>query len=692
MKSLRSASFWTALLLTIFAIAPLLRPGYFWAAHDARHDVYFILQYNITWNEGVLFPRWSPDWAFGYGYPFFNIYAPGATFLGTLLYRTLHLSLENAVKATFIVTLLISAWGMWLFVRDWLDERAALVAAVAYVYVPYHLLDVYVRAAMAESLALALLPLSLWAVRRAVYRPGPLTIALTALTYAAIHLSSNLVALLFTPVLGLYLLLLVCRHLPSASDWLAKVRPPVSPPIEIRAEGLRPPVDRRRQDVILKNSDLIRDEGRPRRGTGGGTPPEPNSFGQNRESQSFVSQPAFTIKTPPLFSLASLRLCVRHILAPAAGLALGTALAAFFILPALLESQFVNREQWYGGYYDFHDHFVYFAQLFDPRWGFGISTPGPNDPLSYQLGLALIVLAALAGWIWWQRPRGSRAEIGFWLVILLGSVWLTTGASSFAWDHVPGVAMAQFPWRYLSLAALALAVLAPVVLMSEVRGQRSEVGGLDDQATRRPGDYLTPLLLAGLIILASSPYLRVEITDPPPGGATLAGLMEFERSSDEMTGMTSTAQEIATWSPLADLHVAGIPITTQVDYGLVDANPNLAVDARSHSVMEETVRVWAGNAGQRVPFYRQWYPGWTATIMDPDTGEVLDRFPLTPEDTRPPYGLLNVPVPEGDSLLRLTFEDTPVRKAGNAISILAALLTLALLLLPLFRRRRSARM
>ena len=610
MKTLRSASFWTAMLLTIFAIAPLLRPGYFWAAHDARHDVYFILQYNITWNEGTLFPRWSPDWAFGYGYPFFNIYAPGATFLGALLYRTLHLTLENAVKATFIVTLLISAWGMWLFVRDWLDERAALVAAAAYVYVPYHLLDVYVRAAMAESLALALLPLSLWAVRRAVFRPGPLTIALTALTYAAIHLSSNLVALLFTPVLGLYLLLLVGQRLVHAPDH----------------------------------------------------PPRPSSASR---------RPWGFLQGRPWLSA---------LLAPAAGLVLGMALAAFFILPALLESRFVNREQWYGGYYDFHDHFVYVAQLFDPRWGFGISTPGPNDPLSYQLGLALVVLAALAGWVWWKRSAEARAEIGFWLVILLGSAWLTTRASTLAWDHIPGVAMAQFPWRYLSLAALALAILAPVVLMSEGGGQRSEAGGESGGATKRAGGYLTPLLLAGLIILASSPYLRVEITDPPPGGATLAGLMEFERSSDEMTGMTSTAQEIATWSPLADLHMAGIPVTTQVDYSLVHANPNLAVDARSHRVTEETVWVHADAPGQRVPFLRQWYPGWTATILDPDTGKVLDRFPLTPEDTRPPYGLLSVPVPEGEFLLRITFEDTPVRKAGNAISIAAFMVISGLIL------------
>ena len=594
MKTLRSPYFWTALLLTVFAVAPLLRPGYFWAAHDARHDVYFILQYNITWNEGVLFPRWSPDWAFGYGYPFFNIYAPGATFLGTLLYRTLHLTLEDAVKATFILTLLLSAWSMWLFVRDWLDERAALVAAVAYVYAPYHLVDVYVRAAMAESLALALLPLSLWAVRRAVYRPGAWSIALTALAYAAIHLSSNLVALLFTPVLGLYLLLLVCQR--AGASHLA--------------------------------------------------------------------------------AGASLRLCVRHALASVAGLALGIALAAFFILPALAESRFVNQEQWYGGYYDFHDHFVYFAQLFDPRWGFGISIPGPDDALSYQLGLALFALAALAAWVWWSRRGEKRMEIGFWLVILAGSAWLTTAASTWAWDYVPMVAMAQFPWRYLSLAALALAVLAPVILW---RPDDPTTRRPDDQGTRRLDDRLTPLLLAGLIILASAPYLRVEITDPPPGGATLAGLMEFERSSDEMTGMTITAREIAAWSPIADLHMAGTPLTTQVDYSLVHANPDLAVDAQSHSVMEETVRVWASAPGQRVPFLRQWYPGWTATIMDPDTGQVVQRFALTPEDTRPPYGLLNVPVPEGDYLLRISFEDTPVRKAGNAISILAALVVLGLL-------------
>ncbi len=572
----RSPSFWATTLLCIFAIAPLMRPGYFWGAHDARHDVYFILQYNLTWDEGTLFPRWSPDWAFGYGYPFFNIYAPAATFLGTLLFRVLPLSLEGAVEATFIVTILLSAWCMWFFVRDWLGERAALVAAVAYVYVPYHLVDIYVRAAMAESLALAWLPLALLGARRAVLQPGLRSVALAAIGYGSVHLSSNLVALIFTPVLAGY--------------------------IAILSLG-----------VALRNPD--------RRLAAG----------------------------------------VRALAAPALGVALGLALAAFFVLPALLESRFVNLDQWFKGYYDFHDHFVYFAQLLDPRWGFGISEPGPNDPLSYQLGLVPFALASLAGWRWLRHEARPRLEVGFWLAALLASVWLTTAASTWAWDHLPLVASAQFPWRYLTLAALALAILSPTVLDAENEG------------------WLPPLLLAGLLILGSAPYLRVEIAPAPPGGATLAGLMEFQRSANEMTGMTMTAQEIPTWSPIADLHMAGAPVESQVDYSRVPQDQTLAVHSLDHSVSSETVWVHAGTEGQAVPFYRQWYPGWTATVLDPESGAVLDRFRLTPAQTLPPYGLLNVPVPAGDHHLRLSFEDTPIRRAGEILS-LAALLLLALLL------------
>ena len=47
-RILRSPAFWLTTLLSLFAIAPFLHPGYFWSANDARHDVFFILEYNLS--------------------------------------------------------------------------------------------------------------------------------------------------------------------------------------------------------------------------------------------------------------------------------------------------------------------------------------------------------------------------------------------------------------------------------------------------------------------------------------------------------------------------------------------------------------------------------------------------------------------------------------------------------------------
>ncbi|MCX7854187.1 MAG: hypothetical protein N2383_15570, partial [Caldilineales bacterium] len=73
-------------------------------------------------------------------------------------------------------------------------------------------------------------------------------------------------------------------------------------------------------------------------------------------------------------------------------------------------------------------------------------------------------------------------------------------------------------------------------------------------------------------------------------------------------------------------------------------------------------------------------------LYDPETGALRARIPLTPEHTYPPYGLIEVPVPPGDHILELRFEDTPVRRLGETISLLAVLVVGGLLLRSRFRR------
>ena len=155
------------ILLSALAAVPLLKPGYFWGAHDARHDVYFIFQYLRVMNDGHWLARWSPEFSFGYGYPFFLIYGPLTSFLGALLVKFVGLGYTQAVELLFGTAIIASGLAMYGYVRSWLGRNAGLVAAVAYVFIPYRLVEVYVRASLAEYVALIWLPLILWSVRAA---------------------------------------------------------------------------------------------------------------------------------------------------------------------------------------------------------------------------------------------------------------------------------------------------------------------------------------------------------------------------------------------------------------------------------------------------------------------------------------------------------------------------------------------
>ena len=92
--------FWLTLLLSLPVVGPLLLPGYFWGAHDSRHAVYFLQQFDRVFRDGVWYPRWIPDMAFGYGYPFFNVYGPLSSYIGEM-FHLVGLDIVTSVKLVF---------------------------------------------------------------------------------------------------------------------------------------------------------------------------------------------------------------------------------------------------------------------------------------------------------------------------------------------------------------------------------------------------------------------------------------------------------------------------------------------------------------------------------------------------------------------------------------------------------------
>lgn len=191
-------------LLSVPAISPLIQPTLTRSADGLLH-LYRLVALDHAIRQGVLFPRWLPDLAFGYGMPLFVFYAPLSYYLTEGL-NLLGLGPVNALTASFALALLISGTGAYLFVKDLLGSQAGILAGVAYVYAPYQLYNTLERGSLPIAWAGAMFPLAFWAFGRLIKHQGGLALPLSALACGAALLSHNISNLIFLPLLIFYIL------------------------------------------------------------------------------------------------------------------------------------------------------------------------------------------------------------------------------------------------------------------------------------------------------------------------------------------------------------------------------------------------------------------------------------------------------------------------------------------------------
>jgi len=208
------------LLFCLFAVLPLAGPQYFFDAHDARNTVFFLTEFDAALRDGVLYPGWATDQALGYGYPTFVLIPPLAYYVAEG-FHLLGATKVAAVKWTFALATIGAGLAMYFYARQVMGRRRGFLAAILYVYIPYHLVDIYVRAALAEYCAFVWMPLALLAFHRLVQRPSARRMGLAALTLGALWLTHNPTGLTFTLLLAAYVLY---RLLADPLRWLQRLR------------------------------------------------------------------------------------------------------------------------------------------------------------------------------------------------------------------------------------------------------------------------------------------------------------------------------------------------------------------------------------------------------------------------------------------------------------------------------------
>ncbi|MDT8307485.1 MAG: hypothetical protein RRC07_16250, partial [Anaerolineae bacterium] len=155
------------LAMVALALWPFLsRPG-LPRFTDAELHVYRLAELARLVGAGELYPRWAPNFYFGYGYPIFNYYAPLSYYAGLPVALLPWWDAVAAVRAVFITATIMGALAIYAFTRTHWGGAAGQVAAAAFIFAPYVLyVDPHARGDLAEALALGLFPVALWAVDR----------------------------------------------------------------------------------------------------------------------------------------------------------------------------------------------------------------------------------------------------------------------------------------------------------------------------------------------------------------------------------------------------------------------------------------------------------------------------------------------------------------------------------------------
>lgn len=531
---------------------------------------------------GVFPVRWMPDAAYGLGYPFFNYYAALPYYLAAA-FKAYGLSYIASLKAVQVLGFLLAGLALYGWARHILKHQAgAVLAAIAYTFAPFHMVNVYVRGdSLSEFWAFVFYPLVLWAVLRTAERPTPSRAALLAAAYAGLLLTHNISALIFTPFILLYAL------------------------------------------ITLSINDL---------GTHGGPRVPTNSF------------PTGGIR---LFAIA-------------AGLVWGLALAAWFWLPALAEGSDVQLGVVTTGYFNYAEHFRS-ADLVQSSLLFNYDIGGSDTPFAMGLVQAtLTVLGALALIAHLLRRRTDGQAL-FILIGLALSTFMITPLSRPLWDHLPLLPFVQFPWRFLSVQALFSALAIGALALPLASHPRLAALGL----------YIPALLLAASALAGLRPeFLAISDAD-----VTTEQLQLYEIFTGNI-GTTIRAEYLPRWT------VPRPYISPQIIHGQPAAARVLSGQAQAERLWQgPTAQVWrvrAEGSGASLAFPTLYWPGWRVSV---------DGQPIPPRPAEH-LGWIAVDVPAGEHEVRLSLGRTPLRAGAEALSALALLPALALLI----RKRRRLRL
>lgn len=175
------------------------------------HDLYAHLTYAKLFeralNDGQFPVRWMEWIKPGFSQPLFNFYQVGFYYLASLV-NWLPVSFITATKLSILFLWGFGSFFVYMFTKKF-GPLPAVAATVAYALSPYLIIDIFVRNAFPEFMAISLMPAVFWSVDRLISTAKAIYIIPFALFLGTAVFSHLPATVIFLPVLAGYSLLLL---------------------------------------------------------------------------------------------------------------------------------------------------------------------------------------------------------------------------------------------------------------------------------------------------------------------------------------------------------------------------------------------------------------------------------------------------------------------------------------------------
>ena len=338
----------------------------------------------------------------------------------------------------------------------------------------------------------------------------------------------------------------------------------------------------------------------------------------------------------------------------AAGFAIGTALAGFYLLPAAYEQRWVQIKQAIGEGMRVEDSFF-----------FEHTGQQYHDQVLHTASIITLILVAIglvsAFIAWRQRDRDRTKLLTILTATLLTLFFLQLRSSDFIWHVAPRLQFLQFPWRWLQVVSILTIALFAMA-----------IDRLSSRLILRLGIAL--LIAASIWTCAHAFYQPCDVDDAVAGQLTMFHDGSGVQGTDEYTATNADNSQV-----LQDIP----PVRVLTD-------PDAELPAANAGDNPEWVSDWAFPTTAKATFaIRDWSPQHrrvevnatqpayaVLTLMDYPAWHIsLNNKPQHIEIHRED-GLMVLAVPAGNTTIDVQWQNTTDILWGRWLSAVAVLLLL----------------